>query len=115
MKLTEQEYELLSKDEMQLEKAIKSNYCRICNKDVLTLYDKIYQRLFKKKSKMLDGCPRCVLSDIKKLAVVYFQDKMAYETQNKPIETIEDEKAIEKPKKTTKAATTKKKAQNKKK
>ena len=108
MKLTEEQYNLIAEYEKDFSHAINDGYFRIVNRKLLTDYAAIYKSVFKKDSKILNGCSRCVLADIKTLAKVYFDDKAEKEAQNTdPIDLIEPECATTTTTK-TKSATTKK-------
>lgn len=110
MKLTEEQYNLIAEYEKDFSHAINDGYFRIVNRKLLTDYAAIYKSVFKKDSKILNGCSRCVLADIKTLAKVYFDDKAEKEAQ---IDLIEPECATTA---TTKVKTAKPKAtKNKKK
>lgn len=110
MKLTEEQYNLIAEYEKDFSHAINDGYFRILNRKLLTDYAAIYKSVFKKDSKILNGCSRCVLADIKTLAKVYFDDKAEKEAQ---IDLIEPECATTA---TTKVKTAKPKAtKNKKK
>ena len=111
MKLTEEQYNLIAEYEKDFRHAINDGYFRIVNRKLLTDYAAIYKSVFKKDSKILNGCSRCVLADIKTLAKVYFDDKAEKEAQ---IDLIEPECATTTTTK-TKSATTKKNKKNKKK
>lgn len=96
MKLSIEDFNLIASQETEFSHAINESYFRIVNRKMLQDYAAIYKRVFNKDSKILNGCNRCVLSDIKALATIYFQDKkeMAKAEEEKPVE--------ETPKKTTK-------------
>ena len=122
MTLTKEEYEYLSAFDYQLHTAVERNYTRIDVRGVLAKMAEIYERVFKSKSKMVGGCNKCVLTDIKRLARVYFEDKKAYdaekaavEVENKPVEASVEEKATDPQPNDEKPATKKKVAKNKKK
>lgn len=114
MTYSKEDYEYLSKFEFHLRSAVDSNYCRIDARNTLGEFDTIYQRAFGRKSKLTNGCNRCVLENIKELAKAYFEDKRAYEAQEKPIDLI-DENCGTTISKTTKNAPAPKKTKNKKK
>lgn len=95
MTLNEEQYKYLEELEIHLHHALYEGYCRIINRDVLKVMDSIYQDIFKSKSKMLDGCSRCILYDIKKLADIYFKDKK--EKESEEAKNIAIEEPIEEP------------------
>lgn len=98
MKLSFEDYNLIAEQEKEFSHALNESYFRIANRKMLQDYAAIYKRTFNKDSKILNGCNRCVLADIKQLATVYFQDKDEM-AQNKAIETIEEENPVDTPKK----------------
>lgn len=100
MKLSIEDYNLIAEQETEFSHALNQNYFRIANRKMLQDYAAIYKRTFNKDSKILNGCNRCVLADIKALATVYFQDK---EDMTKAIDEAVEEKPVEEtPKKTRK-------------
>lgn len=105
MKLTQEQFDYIAQSEIEFVKAVKENYFRVVNRNMLAEYAKIYKSVFGKDSKILNGCSRCVLTDIKQLAKVYFDDKAELEAQ-KNIEVADNEE--EKPQEPVKAETKKK-------
>lgn len=119
MTFNDEQYKYLEELEIHLYHAYYESYCRIINKDVLKVMDSIYQDVYKTSSKLLDGCGRCIYSDIRKLAKSYFADKEERnakkdikKAQNEP---VDEPKQVEQPVKPKKAAKTTKTAKNKKK
>ena len=112
MKLSIEDFNLIAEQEAEFSHSIKENYFRIANRKMLQDYAAIYKRTFNKDSKILNGCNRCVLADIKALATVYFQDKedmtkaideaVEQSIEEKPITTPKKNKTASKGKKTTK-------------
>ena len=108
MKLSIEDFNLIAEQEIEFAHSIKENYFRIANRRMLQDYAAIYKRTFKKESKILNGCNRCVLADIKQLATVYFQDKESMKKsteeaiEEKPVDTQKKNKTATKAKKTTK-------------
>lgn len=107
MKLSIEDYNLIAEQEKEFSHALNESYFRIANRKMLQDYAAIYKRTFNKDSKILNGCNRCVLADIKQLATVYFQDKdeMAQNKaieEEKPVDTPNKNKTAPKGKKTTK-------------
>lgn len=98
MKLNIEDYNFIAEYETEFGHAVNDSYFRIVNRNLLRVCADIYKRVFNRDSKILNGCNRCVLQDIKALATVYFQDKDEM-AQNKAIETIEEEKPVDTPKK----------------
>lgn len=122
MTLSKEEYEYLSAFDYQFHTALANNYTRIDVRGVLAKMAEIYERVFKTKSKMVGGCNKCVLTDIKRLARVYFEDKAEYdaekasvEAENKPVEASVEEKTVDPQPNEEKPAKKKKAAKNKKK
>lgn len=71
--MTKQQYNKLQNYEEQFRTAIIGNYVRKMYKPNLTELDAIYTDMFKQESKLLSGCPKCVLSAMKKLGTEYFK------------------------------------------
>lgn len=125
MTLNEKQYEYLEQVEDHLKHAVNENYFRIVNRNMLLEFHNIYKDIFKSDSKILNGCSRCILADIKRLATVYFKDKEeknSIKSIEEPVEEPVEEEAPKKMsqysygKKTTKTNATKtKKTNNKKK
>lgn len=101
MRLNKEDFEYIKQYEEHFAHALYDGYFRILNRNMLRDFYDIYRRVFGRDSKILNGCNRCVLQDIKDLAKAYFNDKndMAKEAEIKSLETIEDEKPIDMPKK----------------
>lgn len=126
----EETFKELEQYETDLHHSKYEGYFRPQEKQMLKRFAQIFYETYGKSSSIVGGCNRCAFKDIQRIANDYFSQKeqMAKEAKNKgvlnnsnanvkntAIETIEDEKPIEAPKKTTKASTTKKTAKNKKK
>lgn len=75
MKLSIEDYNKIAEYDKDFSHAINENYFRIVNRNLLKDYAEIYKRMFNRDSKILNGCSRCILQDIKALAKVYFDDK----------------------------------------
>lgn len=118
MKLNTEDYNFINQYEKEFGHAVNESYFRIVNRSILRECAEIYKRVFNKDSKILNGCNRCVLADIKTLATIYFKDKAekeAIEAKETPaIELIQPECATTETK-TEKAATKKKTASKNKK
>lgn len=112
MKLTEEQYNKIQEYEKDFHHALYENYFRIINRKLLVDYAAIYKRVFNRDSKILNGCSRCILQDIKLLAKAYFDDKEE-KSKQETLETTNIEVKNEeiKPKKaqTTKKTVNKKK------
>ena len=115
MKLTIEDYNKIAEYEKEFSHAINEGYFRIVNRNLLVDYSAIYKRVFNRDSKILNGCSRCILQDIKMLANIYFNDKKEYEAQNKAIDETETEKQTDTTPKPKKAPVAKKTTKNKKK
>ena len=106
MKLSKEDFNYIKESESDFSHALNENYFRIVNRSMLKNYADIYKRTFKRDSKILNGCNRCILMDIRQLANVYFLDKKEMEAREKEemeakakaIETTEDTQ-VEQPKK----------------
>lgn len=114
MRLNLEDYKKISEYEKDFSHSINEGYFRIVNRSLLKDYADIYKRTFNRDSKILNGCSRCILQDIKQLAKTYFDDKKEYEAQNKAVETSNEENVTETQPKDKKAQATKKTAKNKK-
>lgn len=93
MKLNIEDYNYIAEQEKEFAHALNESYFRVINRNMLMEYSKIYKRVFNRDSKILNGCMRCVLNDIKALATVYFNDKKEMEekaVENKPIDNVTD-------------------------
>lgn len=99
MKLNIEDYNFIAEYETEFGHAVNDSYFRIVNRNLLRVCADIYKRVFNRDSKILNGCNRCVLQDIKALATVYFQDKAE---MTKAINEIVDENAENEPKKAEK-------------
>ena len=82
--MTKQQYNKLQQYEEQFRTAVIGSYVRKLYKPNLTELDKIYMEIFKSDSKLLSGCPKCILTAMKKLGTEYFnyQNKLK-EKENK--------------------------------
>lgn len=99
MKLTQEQFNCIAEYESDFGKALNENYFRIVNRKMLLEYDQIYRSVFGRESKILNGCNRCVLSDIKMIARVYFEDKAELEAKKNEEVAVENKEEEEKPKK----------------
>lgn len=110
MKLNTEDYNTIAQYETEFAHSVNENYFRIVNRNLLKNYADIYKRVFNRDSKILNGCSRCILQDIKALATIYFQDKkeMENEAKNTAIETPKEEKPKTAPKKNKNATKGKK-------
>lgn len=69
--ITKEQYERLSHYQSQLYTSLHAGYCRNLGIPAVTELDEIYVEIFKEQSKLKGGCPACVLSEMKRLAVEY--------------------------------------------
>lgn len=99
MKLTIEDYNKIAEYEKEFSHAINEGYFRIVNRNLLVEYAAIYKRVFNRDSKILNGCSRCILADIKRLATVYFKDKEEKNSIKSIEEPIEEPVEEEAPKK----------------
>lgn len=102
--MNQEDYEFLKNFEYHLGTALNSNYCRLDAKNTLSQIAAIYERTFSTKSKIIGGCNRCALNDIKRLARAYFD----YKATEKPVEAPATEESVTTPETTQKPATAKK-------
>lgn len=98
MKLSIEDYNKIAEYDKDFSHALNENYFRIVNRNLLKDYAEIYKRVFNRDSKILNGCNRCVLQDIKLLAKVYFDDKKEMTAKINEI-VDENNKEEQKPKK----------------
>lgn len=109
MTFNDEQYKYLEQLEESLGHAVNDNYFRVVNRQMLSELAKIYVDVFGGSTKILNGCSKCILTDIKRLGKAYFEDKKAKnkpkKVENEPVETKTE---LETPKKAKKAATTKK-------
>lgn len=89
MRLNLEDYKKISEYEKDFSHSINEGYFRIVNRSLLKDYADIYKRTFNRDSKILNGCSRCILQDIKQLAKAYFDDKKEMEN-NTADETVEE-------------------------
>jgi len=103
MNFKDEQYKYLEQLEESLGHAVNDNYFRVVNRQMLSELAKIYVDVFGGTTKILNGCSKCILADIKRLGKAYFEDKKAKnkpkKVENEPIETIEEEKPVDTPKK----------------
>ena len=112
MKLSIEDYNKIAEYEKEFSHAYNENYFRIVNRNLLKDYAEIYKRVFGRDSKILNGCNRCILADIKLLAKAYFDDK---NEMTAAINEIVEENEADAKKTVKKATSIKKTAKNKKK
>lgn len=115
MTFNEKQYEYLQTMDDSLGHAVNDNYFRVVNRKMLAELAQIYVDAFGGTTKILNGCSKCILADIKRLGKAYFEDKKARKAEKKLIETIEPVEQPINPKRANKASTTKKTANKNKK
>ena len=100
--MKEEIFERLKPFEKILGNAYKANYVRVINSTQSKELDSIYQELFNQKSRIMNGCGHCVLSDIKRMGKEFFDFKEALEkateTMNELNEQIEQLQKEDEPK-----------------
>ena len=112
MTFNDEQYKYLEQLEESLGHAVNDNYFRVVNRQMLAELAKIYVDVFGGTTKILNGCSKCILTDIKRLGKAYFEDKKVKnkpkKAENEQIEAIEPKEQPINPKRTKKTATTKK-------
>ena len=100
--ITQELFERLQKQEIHFHSATIANFVRRLYTPDLNELDECFKIMFpNEKSRLKNGCPKCILADIKKMATEYYayKDKLK---ENTLIETEEnkliDNNQITKPK-----------------
>lgn len=78
-KLTQEEFEFLSKYEDRLNSAKTANYTRAIPSGVVHRMREIYSRLIDKYYSMSESCGRCILTLLIKLYTPYYEYKQTIE------------------------------------
>lgn len=73
--MTLEQYTELSEYETQLHSATYSNFCRFITIEKKKRLSELYAEIFKRKSKMMNGCGSCALREMKELGTQYFKEK----------------------------------------
>ena len=81
--MNKSQYTRLQKYEEQFRTAVIGNYVRKMYKQTLEELDAVYQELFNEKSKLLNGCGKCITNDTKRIAKEYFNYKEKLENKQK--------------------------------
>lgn len=98
MNYTKEQFETLKKYHKHLMTARYGDYIRISDRKSLEELDKVFKEAFHKESGILNGCMRCILRDIKALAIKYVEDDEILSKAE--AETKTEETVTEAPKKT---------------
>lgn len=98
--ITKEQYETLSKYEKNLSTALHLGYARNLGQVAVCELDEVYKEIFNEQSKLKGGCPACVLSELKRLAVEFEKYvPSAPEEVNEEVPQVEPEKKQRKRKK----------------
>ena len=97
--MTQEQYLRLQEFENHLFTAYKCNYVRMLTRNTSTILASIFEEYFNQKSRILNGCGHCVLSDLKRLGEEYYKYKdeiekeknIKVESQPEPIDVITTE------------------------
>ena len=75
MRLTDEQYEMLSAYETQLRTAVRSRWARFPGTSAMVKIHKIHNEVFKRKTVLNSSCSSCVLRLLTEIGTVYFADK----------------------------------------
>lgn len=75
MRLTDEQYEMLSAYETQLRTAVRSRWARFPGTSAMVKIHKIHNEVFKRKTVLNSSCSSCVLRLLTEVGTVYFADK----------------------------------------
>ena len=75
MRLTDEQYEILSAYETQLRTAVRSRWARFPGISAMVKIHKIHNEVFKRKTVLNSSCSSCVLRLLTEVGTVYFADK----------------------------------------
>lgn len=92
MRLTEEQFQALAKNEPHFNTALKADWSRYPGDANLREMDSINRQLNPKAQPLRYGCTTCMLRLIKELGTIYFADKAERENE-KVVETSTEEKA----------------------
>lgn len=73
--MTQEQYIRLEQFENHLFTAYKCNYVRMLDRNTAGNLAELFEQLYNQKSRILNGCGHCVLSDLKRLGEDYFKYK----------------------------------------
>lgn len=91
--MTQEQYIRLQQFENHLFTAYKCNYVRMLDRNTAGNLAELFEQLYNQKSRILNGCGHCVLSDLKRMGEDYFKykEKIKVETQPEPKDVINTE------------------------
>ena len=75
MRLTDEQYEILSAYETQLRTAVRSRWARFPGTSAMVKIHKIHNEVFKRKTVLNSSCSSCVLRLLTEMGNIYFADK----------------------------------------
>lgn len=106
--MTQEQYIRLQQFENHLFTAYKCNYVRMLDRNTAGNLAEVYEQLYNQKSRILNGCGHCVLTDLKRMGEDYFkyQDNIKVQTEPEPIDVINTE-SEDKPKRRNNKVTNK--------
>lgn len=106
--MTQEQYIRLQQFENHLFTAYKCNYVRMLDRNTAGNLAEVYEQLYNQKSRILNGCGHCVLTDLKRMGEDYFnyQENIKVVTQPEPIDVINTE-SEDKPKRRNNKVTNK--------
>lgn len=106
--MTQEQYIRLQQFENHLFTAYKCNYVRMLDRNTAGNLAEVYEQLYNQKSRILNGCGHCVLTDLRKMGEDYFnyQENIKVVTQPEPIDVINTE-SEDKPKRRNNKVTNK--------
>lgn len=81
--MTQEQYIRLQQFENHLFTAYKCNYVRMLDRNTAGNLAEVYEQLYNQKSRILNGCGHCVLTDLKRMGEDYFKYKQL-ELQDEP-------------------------------
>ena len=91
--MTQEQYIRLEQFENHLFTAYKCNYVRMLDRNTAGNLAEMFEQLYNQKSRILNGCGHCVLSDLKRMGEEYFKYKenIKVVSQPEPIEVTNTE------------------------
>ncbi|MBQ3414532.1 MAG: hypothetical protein IJH39_04125 [Clostridia bacterium] len=88
--MTKEIYEELKEYEQPLGNAYKANYVRMLNNSVAGNLARIYEELYNQKSRILNGCGHCVLTDLKRMGKDFFEFQEALEKATQTVNELNE-------------------------
>ena len=79
MKLTKEEFAIVSKWEMNILTAVRSKYLRNVGRSALDVLVPIYERATGTRRRVNSNCAACILEFLQRLGAIYFSDKAELE------------------------------------